>query len=130
MTARYVGAIVYMILSIELTSLLLFIFNKPFTLVDIAIGNGLFLGFAGVTIRLYQIIKPGYISMVLVILFVVSTWFIGPAVSFVNNYLPVVTEFIMNTPESLLYTGGALAAIIIYAISWAFSTFIYQRKVF
>lgn len=130
MTARYVGAIVYMILSIALTSLLLFLFNKPFTLPDIAIGNSLFLLFVAITFPLYQLIKPGYTTTVVIILFVVSAGLAGPFVSLINKYLPAITEFIMNTPESQLYTGVVLVVIIIYTISWAFSTFIYSRKVF
>ena len=59
--SRYLGAIIYMVLAIGVTSLTLFAFNKPFTMTDIAIGSGLFLLFAAFTFPLFYIFKPGYI---------------------------------------------------------------------
>ena len=85
--SRYLGAIVYMILSIGVTSLALFAFNKPFTMTDIAIGSGLFLIFAAFTFPLFQIFKPGHITTFVLISFVLLTWIARPVAWFMADTL-------------------------------------------
>src|SRR5690606_12606259 len=84
--SRYLGAIFYMLLSIGVTSLALFIFNKPFTLTDIAIGSGLFLLFAAFTFPLFQIFKPGYITTVILISFILLSWAAQPIAQFITEH--------------------------------------------
>lgn len=128
--ARYLGAIVYMILAIGLTSLALFAFNKPFTMTDIAIGGGMFLLFAAFTFPMFYIFKPGHITTVVLIAFIVLAG-IGPIITnFLAEHLTAITDFILSLSMPTLYTGTAILIIAVYAVSWAISTTIYQRKAF
>lgn len=128
--SRYLGAIVYMVIAIVITSLALFLFNKPFTITDIAIGNGLFLLFSALTFPLFHIFKPGYISTFVLIGFLVSAA-IGPSiVIYLSERWTTITNFIMNLSTPVLYIGATLIVIVFYSISWIFTTFIYQRKAF
>jgi len=52
-SSRYIGAIVYMVVSNVVTSLTLFVFDKPFTITDIIISSGLFLLFVAFTFPLF-----------------------------------------------------------------------------
>ncbi|TQR20519.1 ABC-2 transporter permease [Psychrobacillus vulpis] len=128
--SRYLGAIVYMILSIGVTSLALFAFNKPFTITDIAIGSGLFLLFAAFTFPLFHIFKPGYITTVVLISFILLTWIAPPIASFIAEHFTTITDFIVNLSIPALYTGATLVIIVGYVISWGITTVIYQRKAF
>src|SRR5699024_2873618 len=67
--SRYFSAIVYMLLSIVLVSLFLFIFGKTFTLTHIAIGSGLFILFDAFVFLLFYLLKQGYIFSILLISF-------------------------------------------------------------
>ncbi|MEK3733372.1 MULTISPECIES: ABC-2 transporter permease [Paenibacillus] len=128
--ARYLGAIVYMLLSIVLTSLALFIFNKPFTLTDIAIGAGLFIVFAAFTFPLFYIFKPGHITSAVLIGFIVLVG-VGPYVAnLIAEHVTAVTDFLLSLSMPALYTGATIVIIGIYAVSWAITTTIYQRKAF
>ncbi|WP_100372345.1 ABC-2 transporter permease [Bacillus sp. FJAT-45037] len=128
--SRYLGAIAYMSFSVGLASLALFIFNKPFTITDIAVGGGLFFLFAALTFPLFYIFKPGYITTIVLISFILLTWISQPVTSFILGYLPIITEFIGNLSIAVLYTGAAVAIMSLYAISWGISTIIYLRKAF
>lgn len=128
--SRYLGAIVYMVLAIGVTSLALFAFNKPFTVTDIAIGGGLFLVFAALTFPLFQIFKPGHITTVVLISFILLAGIGPPIVMFLAKHLTAMTDFILNLSISALYTGAAAVIITLYAVSWGITTFIYQRKAF
>lgn len=128
--SRYIGAIVYMILSIGVTSLALFAFDKHFTITDIAIGSGLFLLFAAFTFPLFQIFKPGYITTVVLISFILLTWIARPIARFVAEHLTVINDFILNLSMPALYTGATLVILVVYLISWGITTIIYQRKAF
>lgn len=128
--SRYLGAVIYMVLSIGVTSLALYLFNKPFTLTDIAIGSSLFLVSSALTFPLFYIFKPGYIMPVLLIsfLFLVGT---GPRIMmYLADHLTAITNFIINLSIPTLYTGSAIIITIMYILSWGATTVIYQRKVF
>ncbi|MED4531581.1 ABC-2 transporter permease [Metabacillus fastidiosus] len=128
--SRYVGAVIYMGLAIGVTSLVFFAFNKPFTITDIAIGSSLFLLFASVTFPLFYIFKPGYIFPIVMISFLLLAG-IGPAsVTFLAEYLTVITDFIVDLSVPALYTGATLIIVVVYVISWGITTVIYQRKAF
>lgn len=122
-SSRYIGAIVYMFLSIAVTSLILFVFNKPFTIVDIVISSGLFLLFVAFTFPLFQLFKTGYLTVVVLFSFVILTKVTGPIV-------PFISDFIVNIPLQILYMSTVITIITIYAISWGITTAIYQRKIF
>ncbi|BAB04372.1 ABC-2 transporter permease [Halalkalibacterium halodurans] len=126
--SRYLGAVMYMLLAIGVTSLALFIFNKPFALSDIAIGGGLFLLFTACTFPLFYLFKPGHITTVILVSFILLAG-IGPSVvMFLAEHLTAITDFIVNLSVPALYTGAAIVIITLYAISWGATTFIYQRK--
>ena len=128
--SRYLGAVVYMMLAIGVTSFAFFVFNKTFTLTDIAIGGGLFLVFAACTFPLFYIFKPGHITTVVLVIFLLSAG-IGPSiVMFLAERLTAITDFIVYLSVPTLYTGATLAIMVVYVISWGITTFIYQRKVF
>ncbi|KON88847.1 multidrug ABC transporter permease [Sporosarcina globispora] len=128
--SRYLGAILYMILSIGIASLALAAFNKPFSFTDIAIGSGLFLLFAAFTFPLFHLLKSGYITTAVLISFLLLTYLSGPIVSFVNENLTVITDFIFSLSIQTLYVGAAAVIMTFYAVSWGVTTFIYQRKAF
>lgn len=128
--SRYLGAIVYMILAICVTSLALFVFDTPFTMTDIAIGSGLFLLFAALTFPLFQILKPGYITTVVLISFILLTFLTRPVGLFVTEHLTGMIDLIVNLSVAILYTGATLITIGIYLTSWGITTVIYQRKAF
>lgn len=122
--ARYLGAIVYMALSVGIASLVMFILNKPFGLTDIAIGTGLFLFFAALTFPLFQIFKPGYITTVLIAVFIVSTWAIQWVISNAMEHLTAFMDFITQVSAPALYGGAAFIILAAYAASWTVSTVI------
>lgn len=127
--SRYLGTIVYMALSIGLTSIGLFVFDKPFTMTDMAIGVGLFLSFVAFTFPLFYIFR-GNITMVVMIIFFISA-IMGPhIVSFLAKHLTIITDFIDSLSTPALYTGVAAVIVILYAVSWSVTTIIYQRKAF
>ncbi|MEC0902394.1 MULTISPECIES: ABC-2 transporter permease [Bacillus] len=128
--SRYIGAIVYMILSIGVTSLVLFTFNEPFTITDIAIGSGLFLLFVAFTFPLFYIFKPGYITTVVLISFIILTWIARPIASFIAEHSTVITDFTVNLSIPALYTLATLVIVGVYVISWGITTAMYQRKAF
>lgn len=128
--SRYLGAIAYMILSIGVTSLALLAFNKHFTISDIAIGSGLFLLFAALTFPLFQIFKQGYITIVILISFILLTWISRPIALYMNEHLTTIIDFVDNTSVTVIYTGAILFIMLIYIISWGITHFIYQRKAF
>lgn len=128
--SRYLGAVMYMILAIALSSLALFLFDKPFTLRDIAIGSGLFLTFSAFTFPLFYIFKQGYIFIIVLISFLVIAG-IGPSIlSYLREFLTPLTNFFANLSVQTLYTGAMLSVMIVYVISWSISHAIYQRKAF
>lgn len=128
--SRYLGAILYMILAIGLTSLAFFVFNTPFTIADIAIGNGLFLLFAAFTFPLFYILKPGHITTVLISSFIILV-LAGPHImQFLAEHVTAITEFIANLSISTIYTGATIVILTLYAVSWGITTVIYQRKAF
>ncbi|TCJ01709.1 ABC-2 transporter permease [Cytobacillus praedii] len=128
--SRYLGAIIYMGLSVVITSIALFVFNKPFTVTDLAIGSGLFLLFAAVTFPLFYIFKSRHISSVVMISFLILAA-VGPhIVSFLAKHLTTITDFIARLSIPALYTGAAVIIVILYAASWGVTTVIYQRKAF
>lgn len=128
--SRYLSAIIYMTLSIGIASLGMYVFNKPFTTGDIALGAGLFLVFAALTFPLFQILKPGYITTVVMIAFIVLSVLSGYIVTFINNHLTALMNFIASLSVPALYTGAAVVVMTIYAISWGVTTVIYERKAF
>ncbi len=128
--SRYLGALVYMVLSIGVTSLVLIVFNKTFTMTDIAIGAGLFLLFAAFTFPLFHIFKPGYITTVVIIGFVFLIVIARPVGTLIAEHSTAITDFITNLSNQVLYTGATLVIIVAYAISWGVTTTIYQRKAF
>lgn len=129
-TSRYLGAIIYMVLAIGVTSLTLFIFNKSFTMNDIAISCSLFLLFAAFTFPLFYIFNPSYIFPVILISFLLLAG-IGPnIVLFLSEHLTAITDFIFNLSVPVLYTGATLGIMVVYVISWGITNIIYQRKAF
>ncbi|MGE7543845.1 ABC-2 transporter permease [Sporosarcina newyorkensis] len=128
--SRYLGAIIYMILAIGVTSLALFALDKSFTMTDIAIGGGLFLLFSAFTFPLFHIFKPGNITTVVLIGFILLTGVVPPIVMFFAEHLTAITDFIVNVPTTYLYWGAAAIILVAYTVSWGVTTTIYQRKAF
>lgn len=128
--SRYLGAIVYMVLAIGVTSLALFIFNKTFTITDIGIGSGLFLVFAAFTFPLFYIFKPGYVSPVVLISFLLLAG-IGPSVmQFMSKHSTVITNYVINLSIPTLYIASAVVIAVLYGVSWSATLFIYRRRAF
>lgn len=128
--ARYLGALFYMGLAVALTSVTLWIFGKPFTLQDIAIGCGLFLVFVALTFPVFHIFKPGHITSFVLISFILGVGLAPHVMKYLTGYLPQVTGFIAKLSDPALYMGAAALIALLYAVSWVGVTLIYQRKVF
>ncbi|MFC5711783.1 ABC-2 transporter permease [Thalassorhabdus alkalitolerans] len=128
--SRYIGAIVYMILAIVVTSLALFVSNTLFSATDIAIASGLFLLFSAFTFPLFYIFKPGYISYVVLITFLLLAGIGPPIFIFLAENLTAITDFISSLSTPFIYTGATVIVLFFYAVSWGITTIIYQRKAF
>lgn len=128
--SRYLGAIVYMVLAIGVTSLALFVSSTSFTVQDIAIASSLFLLFAAFTFPLFYIFKSGYIYYVVLISFLLLAGIGPPIVMFLAEHLTAITNFIYSLSIPAIYTGAAVIVIFFYAVSWGVTTIIYQRKAF
>src|SRR5699024_8311427 len=127
--ARYIGAIVYMIFAVVLTSLALLAFNKSFTLTDIAIGSSLFLLFVALAFPLFYIFESN-ITLIIMISFILLVGIVPPTVYYLAEYVPYVTNFMLNLSNIVLYTSVAIIIAIIYIISWVTTTLVYQHKAF
>ena len=128
--AKYMGAIIYMVMAVAVTSVILYVARFPFTWQDIALAVGMFFIFSAVAFPLFYILKPGYIGAVMIIGLIVLAS-MGPIVfRFLSQYLPAISNFITQTPQPILYGLGAIISIILYVISWLTSHTVYQRKVF
>lgn len=128
--SRYVGAAFYMVISIILTSFLLYVFQKSFTFSHIVIGAGLFLTFVALTLPIYLIVKQGNVTLFILIGLILSVWLIGPIVSFVMRNFPGFVELITSLSTSMMYVVGTAFVLVLYVLSWGTSLFIYNRKVF
>lgn len=127
--SRYIGAIIYMILSIVITSGFLYLFQKPFTVSDILMGAGLFLIFAALTFPVYVLVKQGNITLFLLVGFLLSVWLIRPVVSFMTEKFPNLTGLVTSLSNTTLYAASSVLVVFLYSISWGISTMMYERKV-
>ncbi|WP_066196192.1 ABC-2 transporter permease [Gracilibacillus timonensis] len=128
--AKYMGAVVYMVVAMGVACILFSLFNKSYTITDIALGAGLFLLFGALTFPLFYILKRGYISTVVVISFIVFVFISGPIIQLLEIDLQGIINFFTSISTATLYLSGAVITIGLYLISWLVSQFIYQRKAF
>ncbi|GGP13037.1 ABC-2 transporter permease [Oceanobacillus neutriphilus] len=128
--SRYIGAIFYMAVSIVITTALFYVFNRPFTWADIAIGAGITLTLFSFSFPLFYLLKPGNIGTAVTIGFILFVVLSGPTVMFFEEYLTPVVDFLMNVSSFAIYLSGAGIITALYAISWIISQIIYQRKTF
>ncbi|QXE00627.1 ABC-2 transporter permease [Terribacillus sp. DMT04] len=126
--SRYLGAVIYMVIATGITSAALYVFHKPFTMTHIVISTSLFLLFVAISFPLFYIFKQGHISSVLMFSFILTTILISRIASNYHQYLTTVIDFLANISVPILYTGTALAILVVYGTSWGITTFIYQRK--
>ncbi|TYS16595.1 ABC-2 transporter permease [Rossellomorea vietnamensis] len=128
--SRYLGAIGHMLAAVGVTSLSLVVFDVPFTLKDIAISTSLFLLFSSFSFPLFYIFKSGHIFTVILITFLALAG-VGPkAVIYLTQNSTAFIDFIAGLSIPVVYTGAAIVVFSVYAGSWGFSHFIYQRKAF
>ncbi len=128
--SRYLGAVIYMVVSISIASLALFVSSISYTWTDIAIASALFLIFAAITFPLFYIFNPGVIFYVVLFSFILLAGIGPPIARYLLEQLPAVTEFLSRISTPVIYVGSGLAVLIIYIVSWTFTTFVYQRKAF
>lgn len=126
--SRYLGAVVYMGMTMIVTMLALFTANVSLSVRDIALASGFFLVFVALTFPLFYIFKPGYMVYVVIISFLLLAGVGPPIVRLFMEHLPAITEFLSGFSTPTLYAGSAGIVIGLYAVSWAFTTLIYQRK--
>lgn len=129
-TAKYIGAIVYMIVSIGLASIILYIFNYGYMMRDMAIAAGLFFVFAAFVFPLFYILKPGYIGTAVLIGVILTAVILPPIIRFLAEHFTTITNFLTSQSAATLYLSGAVIAIVLYLLSWMVSQFMYQRKAF
>lgn len=128
--AKYIGSLAYMILSIGVASIILYIFNYEYMFRDIAIAAGLFFIVSALAFPLFYILKPGYIGIVVVVGVIVGAVILPPIIRILAEHLTTITNFFTGLSTTTLYLSGAVISIGIYLISWMTSQFIYQRKTF
>ncbi|WP_156858086.1 ABC-2 transporter permease [Oceanobacillus sp. AG] len=128
--AKYIGALAYMILSIGIASIILYLFNYEFMIRDISIAIGLFFIFSAFAFPLFYILKPGYIGAVVLVGVIITAVVLPPFFRFLAENLTVITDFLTSLSTITLYLSGAVISIMLYLTSWMVSQFIYQRKVF
>ncbi|WP_243525065.1 ABC-2 transporter permease [Bacillus pseudomycoides] len=124
--SRYIGAIVYMLLAIAVTSAMLIIFQKSFIVEHIVMGNALFLLFAAFTFPLFYQFKQEHL-----ILFIIAS-FLGltALVKFLATEFSTVIDAIFSFSIPALYSIATAIIVCVYIVSWRASLIIYQRKVF
>ncbi|WP_144569612.1 ABC-2 transporter permease [Bacillus pseudomycoides] len=128
--SRYIGAIVYMLLAIAVTSAMLIIFQKSFTVEHIVMGNALFLLFAAITFPLFYQFKQDHMLLIIMALFLVLTAFGPGAVQFLATEFSTVTDTIFSLSIPTLYAIATMIIVCAYIISCGVSLIIYQRKAF
>ncbi|MFP7478028.1 ABC-2 transporter permease [Terribacillus saccharophilus] len=128
--SRFLGAIVFIILATGVTSALMYIFNRPFSIPDIAIGSSIALLLLSLYLPMSYIIKPGYSSPFALVSFLVLAGIVPPIVSYFGERLTSLTDFLVNLPVSIFYTSALVLGIVFYGTSWGLTTFIYRRKAF
>ncbi|MFP7169504.1 ABC-2 transporter permease [Terribacillus halophilus] len=128
--SRYLGSIVFIILATGVTSILLYVFNKPFSITDIAISSSLALLLLSFYLPMSYIIKPGYNFPVALISFLILSGIVPPMVSYLSEKFTSFTDFILKLSVPTLYTSALLLGLAIYGTSWCISSLIYRRKAF
>jgi len=128
--SRFLGAIVYLCVSIMIVSLLLLLFQKSITLTDIMLSAGLFLCFVAISYPIYYMINHGNTTMFILIGFLGLNFIMAPIISYFINNQPAVINYILSMPRSYLYITGAVFVSFIYLLSWVVTTVIYERKEF
>lgn len=128
--AKYIGSIVYMVLSIGFTSVILYLSGLDFTFNDIAIATGLFFISASLLFPLFYILKPSYVGVLMLIALFVASVIIPRIIHYFTEHLTAIMNFLTSQSTVTLYLSGTAIAIGLYLISWLVSQFIYQRKVF
>jgi|SRR5690625_959045 len=126
--ARYIGAIVYMVIAIILVTIILFLFNRPISLTNIAISFGLFILFVAFTLPFYYFFKVGNISLFIIIGFIVCSVAASALFDYFFAKYPSFAVAINNIPVNLLYKSVFIIIIFFYALSWLLTLFIYERR--
>lgn len=128
-TSRYLGAILYTIVSIILVSGFLLLFNKPFAMSDILIGSSLFLLLAAFTFPLFQIFKQGNITSIILLVFIVSTVLLSNSSELMSTY-GITLSNSDGVLSWLVPIVLMMAVLIIYTVSWLTTYTIYNKKDF
>lgn len=128
--SRYIGTIVYMLLAMAVTSVMLIVFQKSFTIEHIVMGNALFLLFAAITFPLFYQFKQDHMFLIVLVSFLVLTFFGPSAVQFLATEFSTVTDAIFSLSIPALYAAATIIIVCAYMISWGVSLIIYQRKAF
>ncbi|PAD21659.1 ABC-2 transporter permease [Terribacillus saccharophilus] len=128
--SRYLGTIVFIILATGVTSVLLYVFDRNFSITDIAISSSLALLLLSFYLPMSYIIKPGYNFPIAFISFLLLAGIVPPIVSYLGENLTSVTDFLLNLSVPILYISALLLGFAIYATSWGITTIIYRRKAF
>lgn len=128
--SRYVGGIVYLILTMGVVAGVMYFFDFSFGIRDIVIAAILSLIIFGLAFPFFYIIKPGYIGIVALVGIIVSAIIYQPVLDFLSENLTSLIDFVTSFSTSTIYLGSAGIAIVLYLISWLVSQLIYQRKTF
>ncbi|WP_242144017.1 MULTISPECIES: ABC-2 transporter permease [unclassified Bacillus cereus group] len=128
--SRYIGTIIHMLLAVVVTSAMLIIFQKSFTVEHIVMSNALFLLFSAFTFPLFYLFKQERMFLIIIISFLVLTAFGPGAVQFLAIEFSTVTNALFSLSIPTLYAIATISTACIYLISWSVSLLIYQRKVF
>lgn len=125
---RYLGTLVYTLISVLVVSLILILFDKPFTLFDIGIGISFFLVIASFTYPLFQIFKQGNITTIIIVAFVLSVGVLSSVSEYLGDFGSILSNSSISQP--LLFLSLMLSVLAIYFMSWLITYKIYSKKDF
>lgn len=124
--SRYVGTIIFMLVSFALAAVLMFMFNETFSVNDILMASAAFLVFASITFPLFHVFQHGNISIIITIIFIISVALIS-LLSELFMQFPNLLE-LMN--DTFFISALTIRSLIIYGMSWTLSHRLYLRKDF
>lgn len=129
-SAKYIGAVVYMVVFIAFAGVTLFIANYDFSIHDITVALSLSLILIAVVFPLFYLLNPALIGSLILISLAVMAAILPSVFNYVASNFTAITEFFTGLSKGTMYLGGVVIVIGLYMLSWLVSQHIYRQKVF
>ncbi|WP_251514394.1 ABC-2 transporter permease [Oceanobacillus luteolus] len=128
--AKYIGALVYMLLSITAAGITLVLFNYNYSIADIAIAVGLSLILIAMVFPLFYLLNPAYLGAVILISLAIMAAIMPSIIQYIVHNVTEFTDFLSSLSTATIYLSGAIISVSFFMISWLISLYIYKNKVF